>query len=419
MTHGAIWRRRSGIPGAGGRDQVDIGSSFRSAARSRNMTGPSGPASSRAPPQLRVSWKSARRCRLTAWAVRASTTRASNTTPVASRSSPTCGACAVERARADRPASRSRNLEHRGATGAEADTGDGAGILLQIPDRFLRASSSSHSPPEGSYAVGHRRSCRPTRWPREGAGRDRGHRRRRGPRPSSAGATCRSTPSCLGATARAAMPTFKQLFVTDADRRHRASTSTARCSSPASGSSTSCRRSSRRTSRRCRRRTLVYKGMLTTPQLAAFFPDLADERFESALAARAQPLLDEHVPVVAARPPVPLRRPQRRDQHGAGQRELDARPRGDGRRARMLPGLERAFPICTPGASDTARFDEVLELLHLGGRPLPPRRADDDPRGVGEQRRRWTPAGGRSTASTRRVMEPWDGPASVPSPTAP
>ena len=37
----------------------------------------------------------------------------------------------------------------------------------------------------------------------------------------------------------------------------------------------------------------------------------------------------------------------------------------------LLPGLERAFPICTPGASDTARFDEVLELLHLGGRPLP------------------------------------------------
>ena len=35
---------------------------------------------------------------------------------------------------------------------------------------------------------------------------------------------------------------------------------------------------------------------------------------------------------------------------------------------RDLPGLDRAFPICTPGASDTARFDEVLELLHLGGR---------------------------------------------------
>ena len=43
-------------------------------------------------------------------------------------------------------------------------------------------------------------------------------------------------------------------------------------------------------------------------------------------------------------------------------------------RAPLHPGdLERAFPICTPGASDTASFDEVLELLHLGGRPLPTR----------------------------------------------
>ena len=53
----------------------------------------------------------------------------------------------------------------------------------------------------------------------------------------------------------------------------------------------------------------------------------------------------------------------------------------------LFPGdIDRIFPICTPGASDTASFDEVLELLHLGGRPLPPRRADDDPRGVGEPR---------------------------------
>ena len=98
-------------------------------------------------------------------------------------------------------------------------------------------------------------------------------------------------------------------------------------------------------------RTLVYKGMLTTPQLAAFFPDLLDERFESAPAARAQPLLDEHVPVVAARPPVPLRRPQRRDQHRPGQPELDARPRGDGRRlgaARRRHGPSRSARPARP-----------------------------------------------------------------------
>ncbi len=62
-------------------------------------------------------------------------------------------------------------------------------------------------------------------------------------------------------------------------------------------------------------RTLVYKGMLTTPQLAEFFPDLSDERVRVGAGAGAQPLLDQHVPVVAARAPVPLHRPQRRDQH--------------------------------------------------------------------------------------------------------
>jgi glutamate synthase (NADPH/NADH) large chain len=53
----------------------------------------------------------------------------------------------------------------------------------------------------------------------------------------------------------------------------------------------------------------------------------------------------------------------------------------------LLPGdLERIYPICTPGGSDTARFDEVLELLHLGGRSLPPRRPHDNPGGLGEPR---------------------------------
>ena len=47
-----------------------------------------------------------------------------------------------------------RNLEHRGATGREADTGDGAGLLAQIPDEFFRAVVDFELPPAGSYAVG-------------------------------------------------------------------------------------------------------------------------------------------------------------------------------------------------------------------------------------------------------------------------
>ena len=79
------------------------------------------------------------------------------------------------------------------------------------------------------------------------------------------------------------------------------------------------------------------------PSSAQFYPDLTDPRIESALLLVHSAVLDQHVPVVAARPPVPLHRPQRRDQHGAGQPELDASPRGDGRQPRCCPISTRRF----------------------------------------------------------------------------
>ena len=118
-------------------------------------------------------------------------------------------------------------------------------------------------------------------------------------------------------------------------------------------------------------RTLVYKGMLTTDQLGVVFPDLTDgvrERHR----ARAQPVLDEHLPVLAAGPPVPLHRAQRRDQHDPRQPQLDAHPR-DAARVRPDPGRPQAAvpDLHARTASDSASFDEVLELLHMGGRSLP------------------------------------------------
>ena len=105
-------------------------------------------------------------------------------------------------------------------------------------------------------------------------------------------------------------------------------------------------------------RTLVYKGMLTTPQLSQFFPDLGDERVESALALVHCRFSHQHVPVVAARAPVPLHRAQRRDQHGAGQPQLDACARGADRERRSSPGPRALFPDHHAGGSDTASFDE-------------------------------------------------------------
>ena len=79
----------------------------------------------------------------------------------------------------------------------------------------------------------------------------------------------------------------------------------------------------------------------------AVLPRPAGRAVRERAAAHPQPLLDQHVPVLAARPPVPLRRPQRRDQHRPGQPELDARPRGDARRV----GASRA----STGPSRSAR----------------------------------------------------------------
>src|SRR5688572_18741906 len=101
------------------------------------------------------------------------------------------------------------NLEHRGATGAEADTGDGAGILIQIPDRLLSESVDFELPPVGSYAVGV--AFLPA---------DEGHRDKAQEMIETivvdSGLTLLGwrevpiRPDCLGKTARAAMPGFRQ-----------------------------------------------------------------------------------------------------------------------------------------------------------------------------------------------------------------
>ena len=118
-------------------------------------------------------------------------------------------------------------------------------------------------------------------------------------------------------------------------------------------------------------RTLVYKGMLTTGQLGPFFPDLSDERMDSAIAVVHSRFSTNTFPAW------PLAHPYRFIAHNG---EINT-VRGNRNRMRareallasdLIPGdLARAFPICTPDASDSATFDEVLELLHLAGRSLP------------------------------------------------
>ena len=118
-------------------------------------------------------------------------------------------------------------------------------------------------------------------------------------------------------------------------------------------------------------RTLVYKGMLTTEQLELVFPELLDERMASALAVVHSRFSTNTFPAWE------LAHPFRMIAHNG---EINTvKGNRNWMRAReallasdVIPGdLERLFPICTPDASDSASFDEVVELLHLGGRSLP------------------------------------------------
>ncbi|MEX2627171.1 MAG: glutamate synthase central domain-containing protein, partial [Ilumatobacteraceae bacterium] len=301
------------------------------------------------------------------------------------------------------------NLEHRGATGAEPDTGDGAGILIQIPDAFFRAVVDFDLPPEGAYAAGlaflpaSDEACEKAQDAIAGIMADEGLT-------VLGWRDVPVDPDCLGATSRAAMPTFKQLFVfaddgaTDIDLDRKLFVARKRTEHEIDGdlqtyfSSLSAR-------------TVVYKGMLTTPQLGEFFTDLTDPRVESAM------LLVHSRFSTNTFPSWPLAHPYRYIAHNGEINTVQGNQNWMRAREAMaasphLPGLERAFPICTPGASDTARFDEVLELLHLGGRPLHhavlmmiPEAWENNP-DMDPARRAFY----RFHAS---LMEPWDGPASV------
>ncbi len=239
-----------------------------------------------------------------------------------------------------------RNLQHRGACGCDQDTGDGAGILLQLPDPFFRdaAAQTRRHAPRGRRV--RRRLLLPADRRREahrvppGARSDRRRRRTNGSRVATgadgvghdrlAGAVSpnRRWSNCSSVAART-RPT-----------RTRSSGS---CTSSAGGPSGGPRRRARRSTgfaiTSCSARTVIYKGMLKPDQLEAYFPDLSHAGDGVGAGARPQPVQHEHVPAVGAGAAVPHARAQRRDQHAQRQRPLAEGAPGDdeGRRARRRP----------------------------------------------------------------------------------
>ncbi|WP_326816895.1 glutamate synthase large subunit [Streptomyces sp. NBC_01762] len=297
-----------------------------------------------------------------------------------------------------------RNLEHRGATGSEPDSGDGAGILLQVPDAFLRAEVPFDLPEAGGYAVGI--AFLPADDSTEAVQKLEKIAAEEGLKVLG-WREVPVSPDLLGSGARATMPEFRQLFVADGenagialDRKAFVLRKRAEREAGVYFPSLSAR-------------TIVYKGMLTTGQLEPFFPDLSDRRLATTVALVHSRFSTNTFPSW------PLAHPYRFVAHNGeintvkGNRNwMKAR---ESQLASSLFGteqLDRIFPVCTPDASDSASFDEVLELLHLGGRSLPHSVLMMVPE-AWENHDSMDPARRAFYQYHSTMMEPWDGPACV------
>ncbi len=300
-----------------------------------------------------------------------------------------------------------RNLEHRGASGAEPDSGDGAGILIRIPDAFYRAVVDFTLPAEGSYASGIAFVARDA----SGAGKDlKGEIEKLAIEEGLTVLGWRSLPinsASLGKTALSVMPDFQQVFIAGAqgetgvslDRKVFCLRKRAEHALDLYFPSLSSQ-------------TIVYKGMLTTGQLEEFFPDLSDERVVSPLALVHSRFSTNTFPSW------PLAHPYRFIAHNGEINTVKGNRNWMRARESLLKSdnfagdLERIYPIVEMSGSDSASFDEVLELLYLGGRSLPHSVLMMIPEA-------WE---NHATMSAKRrdfyafhasMMEPWDGPACV------
>ncbi|MBC7925516.1 MAG: glutamate synthase large subunit [Bryobacteraceae bacterium] len=314
------------------------------------------------------------------------------------------------------------NLTHRGACGCDPETGDGAGILIQIPDRFFRRETALLGftlPPAGEYAVGmvflpveptQRLICE-------------GIFERVASEEGLALLGWRDTPlnrDAVGRVARASQPYIEQIFLRcapgmdreDFDRRlyivlKRVENEVA--------ASPDVRDKSFFYIPSLSSRTIVYKGLLLAPQIAKFYTDLADPDAASTLALVHQRFSTNTFPTWQ------LAHPFRMVCHNG---EINT-VRGNSnwmyaRQAVMQSPLlasrpddiKRLFPVITPHGSDSAALDNAVQLLRMAGRELPhvmamliPEAWDADTTMNDEKRAFY-----EYHAS---LMEPWDGPAAV------
>ena len=302
------------------------------------------------------------------------------------------------------------NLEHRGATGADSKSGDGAGILTQMPDAFLREEVDFDLPPAGTYGVA---MCF---LPTNPAVRTKIEAllelnvRVEGQEVLG----WRDLPldeEQVGSTANRTRPCMRQLFVgakdecvTDQDAFERKLYVIRRICELASGPEFYVSSFSSR--------TIVYKGMLIPDQVRGFFLDLQDPRFASAMCLVHSRFSTNTFPSWE------LAHPFRVIAHNGEINTLMGNVNWMRARESELASelfgrdLDKVMPIVRPGGSDSATFDNVLELLMLAGRSLPHAVMMMIPEAYADRDDLPEDLVG-FYAYHACLMEPWDGPAAV------
>ena len=309
-------------------------------------------------------------------------------------------------------------LTHRGACGCDPETGDGAGIITQIPDKFFQKVSQKQGfilPKEGNYAAGNiflpnilEERDHIEEW-MEHIINEEGQEL----------LYWRDIPynkKFVGKVASELQPIFRQVFIkknTEIDQetfdrklyiiRKRLDNKVLQSNLQQKTYYYTCSLSSK---------TIVYKGQLMAEQVQGFFKDLNDKDFESAISMVHSRYSTNTFPSWG------LAHPFRMLAHNGEINTL----RGNANWMRAREGqiscekfgedIENIFPIITPGGSDSAGFDNVFEMLYLSGRPLPlvammmiPEAWSGDDKMLPEKKAFYE--------YYACLMEPWDGPASV------
>jgi len=305
------------------------------------------------------------------------------------------------------------NLEHRGAVGGDLKTGDGAGMLLQIPDQFFRKSLDFELPKFGKYGVGflflpqeeklfNRSQSMITAIIEKEGGNLLGWR------------NVPVNTKCLGEVAKESIPRIVQIFITfegieesNLDRKLFVIRRSLENEAKKSGwdSNTFYIPS-------LSRRTIIYKGMFVATQFASFYPDLVDKNFKSAIALVHQRYSTNTFPSWS------LAQPFRYIAHNGEINTL----RGNVNKMKALDytlssplfgdEIKKIFPIINPKASDSAIFDNVFELLTMAGRSMEHSMMMMVPEAFGHL---------YHISQDKRafyeyhmsIMDPWDGPAAL------